>query len=121
MAWLSPETVEFLVALRANNNRAWFAAHKAGYEAHHKHPGEQFAAALAGELARLTGKLHDYRVFRVHRDVRFTKDKSPYNAHLHISLSPDGSCREGGPVWMFGLDPDGLALGAESSPSRPHN
>ena len=112
MNWLSPATVDFLTALRENNDRDWFAEHKADHETALKHPGEHFAAALAGELSKLTGKPHDYRVFRIHRDVRFAKDKTPYNAHLHISLSPGGSCREGGPGWMVGLDPDGLALGA---------
>lgn len=112
MDWLSPATVDFHAALKMNNDRTWFAAHKADYEAQLKFPGEQFAAALAEELGGLTGKSHGYRVFRVHRDVRFAKDKTPYNAHLHISLSPGGSCREGGPVWMFGLNPDGLAQGA---------
>ena len=110
--WLSPATVEFLAALRSHNDRDWFAAHKADYEDHLKYPAEQFAAALASELAAATGKPHDYRIFRIHRDVRFAKDKTPYSAHLHISLSPEGGCREGGPVWMFGLDPDGLNLGA---------
>lgn len=112
MPWLSPATTAFLAALRQNNDRAWFTAHKADYETYLKQPGEQFAAALAGELAARTGERHDYRVFRIHRDVRFAKDKTPYNSHLHISLSPGGGCREGGPAWMFGLDPDGLTLGA---------
>ena len=55
VAWLSPAAVEFLAALRANNDCAWFAAHKADYEAHLKYPGEQFAAGLAAELAKLRG------------------------------------------------------------------
>jgi uncharacterized protein (TIGR02453 family) len=112
LAWLSPATTAYLGALRENNDRAWFTAHKSDYEAHLKYPAEQFASALAGELAAQSGTPHEYRIFRIHRDVRFAKGKTPYNAHLHISLSPDGGCREGGPAWMFGLDPDGLTLGA---------
>ncbi len=112
LTWLSPATTAFLGTLRENNDRAWFTAHKADYEAHLKYPAEQFASALAGELADQSGTPHACRIFRIHRDVRFAKDKTPYNAHLHISLSPDGGCREGGPAWMFGLDPDGLTLGA---------
>ena len=46
-----------------------------------------------------------------HRDVRFSKDKAPYNAHLHVSLSRKGAGQDGGPAWMVGLDPDGLVLG----------
>jgi uncharacterized protein (TIGR02453 family) len=111
MSWLSSGTIRFLAGLRANNDRQWFAQHKADYEDCVKHPGEAFAAALAGEIETVQGEPHLYRIFRIHRDVRFSKDKTPYNAHLHISLSRKGAGRNGGPAWMVGLDPDGLALG----------
>ncbi len=118
MTLLSRDTTRFLTQLRANNDRQWFEAHKADYEVHVKLPGEAFARALANELEAAMGAPHEYRIFRVHRDVRFSKDKTPYNAHLHISFSPDGGCKEGGPAWMFGLDPDGLTLARGFSPSR---
>jgi uncharacterized protein (TIGR02453 family) len=112
MTFLSRDTIDFLGRLRVNNDRQWFEAHRTDYDAHVKRPGEAFASALAGQLEAATGEPHDCRIFRIHRDVRFSKDKTPYNAHLHISFSPDGGCKEGGPAWMFGLDPDGLTLGA---------
>ncbi|MDO7837190.1 DUF2461 domain-containing protein [Sphingobium sp. HBC34] len=112
MSWLSAETVHFLADLRANNDRDWFARHKNQYELSLKQPGEAFAAAMANELASRRGTPHDYRIFRIHRDVRFSRDKAPFNAHLHISFSSAGGCKDGAPVWMFGLDHDGLTLGA---------
>lgn len=112
MTLLTRETVAFLTGLRANNDRTWFAAHEADYRAHLKIAGEAFAAALAEVLEAMTKEVHRYRIFRIHRDLRFSKDKTPYNAHLHISLSPDGGCSEGGPAWMFALEPDRLTLGA---------
>lgn len=112
MTLLSPDTVAFLTALRANNDRHWFEAHKDDYDAQLKQPGQAFAAALAAALESGTGEAHAWKIFRIHRDVRFSRDKTPYNSHLHISLSPNGDCENGGPVWMFGLDPDGLTLGA---------
>lgn len=112
MSWLSAETVRFLAELRDNNDRDWFARHKDRYERTLKHPGEAFAAAMASELSAWRGAPHDFRIFRIHRDVRFSKDKSPFNAHLHISFAAGGGCKDGAPVWMFGLDPDGLTLGA---------
>ena len=45
---------------------------------------------------------------RMHRDVRFSKDKTPYNAHLHISFLPEGHQA----AWFFGLDSKKLTLGA---------
>lgn len=112
MTMLSAETAGFLGRLRANNDRQWFEANKGDYEACVKRPGEAFAHALSDALEAAIAQSHDFRIFRIHRDVRFARDKTPYNAHLHISLSPSGSCKEGGPVWMFGLDPDGVTLGA---------
>lgn len=112
MTLLTRDTIAFLAGLRANNDRTWFEAHKDQYQAHVKHAGDAFASALAHSLEAATSEAHQYRVFRIHRDVRFSKDKTPYNAHLHISLSPGGGCSEGGPSWMFGLDADRLTLGA---------
>jgi uncharacterized protein (TIGR02453 family) len=112
MTLLTRDTVEFLAGLRANNDRGWFEAHRADYQAFVKHPGEAFAGALADGLEAMTSEAHRYRIFRIHRDVRFSKDKTPYNAHLHISLSPGAGCSEGVPAWMFGIEPDRLTLGA---------
>lgn len=112
MSWLSAETVRFLAELRDNNDRDWFARHKDRYEQVLKHPAETFAAAMADELSAWRSASHDYRIFRIHRDVRFSKDKIPFNAHLHISFAAGGGCNDGAPVWMFGLDPDGVTLGA---------
>jgi uncharacterized protein (TIGR02453 family) len=111
MTLLSRDTVAFLTGLHANNDRTWFEAHKDSYQSHVKLAGVEFASALADALEAMTSEAHQYRIFRIHRDVRFSKDQTPYNAHLHISLSPGGSCSEGGPVWMFGLEPDRLTLG----------
>ena len=111
MTALSPATIDFLSDLRANNERAWFEAHKAEYERAYKRPAEHFAPALASALAAATGEPHDHRLFRIHRDMRFSPDKRPYHAYLRIALSPGGGCRDGGPVWMAELDPEGLTVG----------
>src|SRR4051795_4259081 len=76
-----PEAVEFLADLAQNNDRAWFQPRKADYERLLKEPlealcvalDERFAATgipLAADPARSP--------FRIYRDVRFSKDKSPY-------------------------------------------
>ncbi len=106
-----PETVEFLKALNANNNRDWFQANKKTYEQDYKKPARTFSAAMTGELELLTGIPHSSMVFRINRDLRFSKDKTPYNAHLHISFIP--KCDQASPpCWFFGLDTERLTLGA---------
>lgn len=107
---LGPEAAQFLNALAANNDRAWFAQNKKIYEAELKRPAKRFADTLALELERATGLSHQPRIFRINRDLRFTKDKTPYNTHLHISCTPDGGGKAM-PAWMFALECDRLVLG----------
>ena len=106
----SADALRFLAELKANNTKVWFAENKATYEAQLKGPGKQFAADMAMALRRLTGQDHGSKIFRIHRDVRFSKDKTPYNAHLHIAFAPN--CPSGQPpMWFFGLSPEKLSLG----------
>lgn len=104
----------FLADLAAHNDRDWFAAHRATYETAIKAPAEAFVAAMVPIFSELAGRPVSGKVFRIHRDVRFSKDKRPYNAHLHIGFAPVGgtSPKAGGSGFYFGLEPDRLALGA---------
>jgi len=105
----------FLAGLEANNERDWFNAHKGDYERTIKGPGEAFVACVEPELSKIAGAPVGGRIFRIYRDVRFSKDKRPYNAHLHIAfgVGPVGSNREEMPRgWFFGLYPDRAVIGA---------
>ena len=105
---LDAETLRFLSDLKANNTRDWFQANKARYDRVMKTPAKWFARVLADELARRYGTQTVPKVFRVNRDLRFSKDKTPYNAHLHMSVAD----ANGGFAWMVGLEPEGrLVLG----------
>jgi uncharacterized protein (TIGR02453 family) len=84
-----PEAIQFLVDLAANNERSWFQPRKAEYERLLKEPLEQMIAALAERFeARRIPLLADpaRSPFRIYRDVRFSKDKSPYKTHLGASF-----------------------------------
>lgn len=105
-----PETLSFLAGLKANNTRDWFAANRAVYEAAVKEPATAFCAAMGAALAAMTGEAQVAKVYRIHRDVRFSKDKTPYNAHLHISFAPEAA-KGTPPMWFFGLSPERLSLG----------
>ena len=75
---------DFFLALALHNDRDWFQSHRAEYEQGWAAP----MAALLGEVrAGLRGVygrrgLGDPKVFRIHRDVRFSKDKTPYKTHV---------------------------------------
>ena len=105
----SDETLAFLSGLKANNSRDWFDANRKTYEGAVKAPAKAFSDIMAGELERLTGAAQKPKIFRINRDIRFSKDKSPYNAHIHISWTPVG----GGdaPAFMFGVSTEYCTVG----------
>lgn len=80
-----PDAADFLAELAMNNERAWFQAHKPDYERLCKAPMEAFVGALATRfVARDLPLLADPRrsIFRIYRDTRFARDKTPYKTHL---------------------------------------
>ncbi|MDE9451250.1 DUF2461 domain-containing protein [Aliiroseovarius sp. Z3] len=101
------ETTAFLRDLKANNTRDWFAQNKARYSSQVKDAAKTFCDDLAPRLAAQYGTEVTTKMFRIHRDLRFSKDKTPYNAHVHISFSDAAT----GAAWMFGLQPDDLVIG----------
>lgn len=106
---IDQSTAKFLKALKANNNKEWFNANKKTYEEVIKKPAAFFCDQIVDELKALTGLDHKSKIFRIHRDLRFSKDKTPYNAHLHISFMPQQ--KESAPAWFFGLSPEQLTIG----------
>jgi uncharacterized protein (TIGR02453 family) len=84
----SPDAIQFLADLALNNDRAWFTPRKAEYERLLKSPMEALVGALAERLeARQVPLLADPRrsPFRIYRDTRFSRDKSPYITKVHTS------------------------------------
>lgn len=88
----SPELFAFLRELRANNDREWFAANKARYVEHVQEPALAFVEDVGMRLGDVSRHLvADARttggsLFRIYRDVRFSKDKSPYKTHTGIQF-----------------------------------
>lgn len=89
-AGLPRETFKFLKGLEANNDKGWFEAHRGEYQRFWLAAGLDLVAALSGEAAEIgllaVPKLNA-SLRRIHRDVRFSKDKSPYQPWLHLILS----------------------------------
>lgn len=97
----------FFAELAAANTRDWFEPRKAHYVSAIRKPSELFAEVVSDELSSLTGVRHDAKLFRIYRDVRFSKDKTPYNCWIHILWSTrDGSL----PAFFFSCAPEQLRL-----------
>jgi uncharacterized protein (TIGR02453 family) len=94
-----PEAVDFLVELSQHNDRAWFQPRKAEYERLLKRPLEDLCVALDEAFrARGVPLMADpaKSPFRIYRDVRFSKDKSPYKTNIgasfpYVELDPSGA------------------------------
>jgi uncharacterized protein (TIGR02453 family) len=85
----SPEAVQFLRDLAAHNDRAWFQPRKGDYERLLKEPMAELCVVLSEEFARRDLPLEADPVrspFRIYRDVRFSKDKSPYKTYVSASF-----------------------------------
>lgn len=107
----------FFTELAANNSKAWFEPQKARYVADIRKPAEFMADLVAEDLARITGKPQTPKVFRIYRDIRFSKDKTPLTPHLHVMWS-SADKDPLAPVWFFGLSPEYFFLGMGVMPLK---
>ncbi len=110
---LQPATLQFLTDLKQNNDKVWFDANRKRYEAAKK-DYEQFVGEVLQGLTVLdpaysTQKAKDC-VFRIFRDVRFAKDKSPYKANFGAAFSPEGK-KVHGAGFYFHLEPGQCFIG----------
>jgi uncharacterized protein (TIGR02453 family) len=90
---LQVSTLDFLKKLEKNNNKAWFDEHRKEYE-QAKKDYEQFITDLYNAFSKVepsvAGKDAKKTIFRIFRDVRFSKDKTPYKSHLGAYISRAG-------------------------------
>ncbi|MCI0584646.1 MAG: DUF2461 domain-containing protein [Chloroflexi bacterium] len=105
-AGFRPEAIQFMADLAVNNDRAWFQPRKADFERLLKEPMEALVVAV-GERFRARGipLLADPKrsPFRIYRDTRFSRDKSPYKTHYAATFP-----------WSQGAG--GAGEGADDSP-----
>ncbi|MDF1847464.1 MAG: DUF2461 domain-containing protein [Parvibaculaceae bacterium] len=108
--------IKFLKDLEKNNSRDWFNANKAIYEQNVKAPAEHFLGEVQLALEKKLGGEVVPKLFRIHRDVRFSKDKTPYNSHVRMAFfGKPGKTGQGvHSGFYFSLDTKGVFYGAGS-------
>ncbi|MEO0916328.1 MAG: TIGR02453 family protein [Pseudomonadota bacterium] len=99
---LQNDAVTFFNALADNNKREWWQEHKATYDTQLKAPALALLDQLTPPLSKLADAPIKSKLFRPHRDVRFSKDKTPYNTHLHMMWQIDSDAPQN-PVFFFGI------------------
>lgn len=116
--YFSDKTFKFLRALARNNSREWFHEHKAEYEAHLRGPFQQLITDLQPDL--LTVSSH-YRadpkgvggsLFRIHRDTRFSNDKTPYKTWSGARFFHERSKQVEAPSYYLHVQPGNCFIGA---------
>ena len=114
--------MKFLGDLAENNNREWFQANKRQFDAAQDNM-TAFAGYLIGEIGKFDDAVADIDpktcVFRIYRDVRFSKDKRPYKTNLGAYISPGGR-KSMQPGYYFHLQPGAsFVAGGKHIPDGP--
>lgn len=119
---IARETLTFLKNLDKNNNRDWFQANKKSFEAAQDNL-TAFTGYLIGEAGKFDNEVAAIDpkscVFRIYRDIRFSKDKSPYKTNLGAYISPGGR-KSMQPGYYFHVQPgQSFVAGGKHIPDGP--
>jgi len=98
---IQKSTLDFLKKLRNNNDRDWFNAHKDQYKAA-KANVEKFIQEVEMGLNE-TDVIETHKLYRIYRDIRFSRDKTPYKTYLSGYFRRAGAERRGG--YFFSIEP----------------
>ncbi len=102
----------FYSQLANNNTKAWWDEHRATYDNTLKPEALALLDRLAPKLSELIGEEVKTKLFRPHRDVRFSKDKTPYKPHLHMMWQVIDPTARQAPVYFLGIGVDYVTAGA---------
>ncbi len=91
--YFTPDFLHFFMELAPNNNKDWFDNNRDRYKKSVKEPFENFVEKLIKELKKtedvMDGRPSDF-IFRINKDIRFSKDKSPYKLQMSAAISKGG-------------------------------
>jgi len=114
----SLQTLEFLRALAANNNRDWFNENKPVYECDVRQPAMAFIESMAPRLTGISphflaiAKKSGGSLMRVYRDTRFSRDKTPYKTNIGIQFRHEQGRDVHAPGYYVHIDPQAVFVGA---------
>ena len=111
------EGFDFLRDLAANNNKPWFEANRRGYDEGLLEPGRLFVSAMGMALSEFAPGIHaeprvSGSIFRIHRDIRFSRDKRPYKTHFDMWFWQGDRHSRDCPGYFLRLTPDAVVVGA---------
>ena len=110
----SAETLRFLRALKRNNRREWFNAHRDDYERHVREPMIAIVERLAADFRSFAPELvasPKISMYRIYRDTRFSENKAPYKTHVAAVFPTRGLPKHEGAGLYFHVSPDEVWIG----------
>lgn len=118
----SPDAIAFLRALKRNNRREWFQPRKEKYETLIKEPMLELVSCLDEEFARFAPEYitpPHKALYRIYRDTRFSKDKTPYKTHISAIFPRHTAVkREGSVFYLHFTEKEVLVFGGVWAPER---
>jgi uncharacterized protein (TIGR02453 family) len=94
MAFFTPDFLQFFIELAPNNHKDWFDLNRKRYEKSVKEPFKYFVEHIIKEIAKTDTSFKDLEakdcIFRINRDIRFSKDKTPYKMNVSAVVAPEG-------------------------------
>ena len=113
MTYFTSDYLEFFKELAANNHKDWFDVNRKRYINSVKEPFAHFVEALITEASKIDTEInisHKEAIFRVNRDVRFSKDKTPYKLRMSAIVSKYGRKDKSYPGLYVELGPEKLGI-----------
>ena len=106
--------LQFLRSLKRHNNREWFQEHKTIYDTTVKKPLGELIAAMAEEFSSFAPEMaatSRTSAYRIYRDTRFSKDKTPYKTHVAAVFPRTGLGKHEGAAFYLQIDPSEVLIG----------
>ena len=116
------DTLKFLRALKRNNRREWFNAHREQYEAHVRRPMTAIVERLADDVRAFAPELvvsPKVSMYRIYRDTRFSENKTPYKTHAAAVFPTRGLLKHEGAGVYFHISPDEVWIGGGMYAPQP--
>ena len=113
MALFTEDFINFFKELSKNNNKKWFDQNRKRYEESVKNPFRAFVEMMIDKIKADDPKVKitpAESIFRINRDIRFSRDKTPYKNHMSALISRTGKKERGFPGFAFRLGADGVGV-----------
>ncbi|MES2560826.1 MAG: DUF2461 domain-containing protein [Bacteroidota bacterium] len=113
MSYFNPSFPKFFKDLSKNNSTEWFNENRKTYEKEVKKPFADFVAEMIGRIQQHEPEVQikpSDAITRINKDIRFSKDKTPYNTHVAANISVHGKKDKSYPGFYFQLSSEGITL-----------